>query len=131
VPRHIYEGRATLVERACRFVTLHAPYQHTWQVSGLLEVGAPGIPCLGVLLQQLSVLLEHELSTHESVKSKDRLLKGDSHLKGAMGHLHCLERVLELEPPPVIVQFTSQPQVVQHSHSLCGCMPASRKLETL
>lgn len=81
-----------------------------------MKEGHSGIPQLAQSLHELTALLQHEFSVHTAHKEVERLLKLDSHAKACLHHLSMLQSIFALNPPDIIVQYSSQPQVgVSHT----------------
>lgn len=81
------------------------------QFKTVLKQGTEGIPELAVSLQQLSQLLQRELSNIQEDSYPEPHLKEDVHITGMLARLDVLQQVLELVPRPLAMQFSKESPV--------------------
>uniref|UniRef100_A0A7S0RKD5 Uncharacterized protein n=1 Tax=Chlamydomonas leiostraca TaxID=1034604 RepID=A0A7S0RKD5_9CHLO len=85
------------------------------KIDSLTEGGQASIPALLPHLQQLSMVLQRELSTMGG-PNQDAMDGSRPHIKACLNHLHTLEELVALEPRDVTVQYSSSPQPAVGSH---------------
>ncbi len=89
------------------------------QLDEAVAQGAPAIPTIHSLLRELCFELDGELGALPPDETYGGSSSGGTgacpHVKACLEHLHVLESVLLIEPPPVAVQYDSQHLQVRHS----------------
>lgn len=78
----------------------------------MLKQGTEGIPELAVSLQQLSQLLQRELSlVQEDAYPQPHSVGDTPHITGIIERLDVLKQVLDLVPRPLAMQFSKDTKV--------------------
>ncbi|MEW5298643.1 MAG: hypothetical protein WDW36_001738 [Sanguina aurantia] len=101
-------GSASVFEDDAALFSSISPEEFWSQFKTLLKQGTAGIPELAVSLQQLSQLLQRELSSLQEDSHPEPHSGDDVHITGMLARLGVLRQVLELVPRPLAMQFSKE-----------------------